>query len=84
MLNGLQAPTAVDMRAGLPPGEVPDMPGQGEDSVDAPFEGQREQANPPVNYSHPEQVGHKTTFGLSTMLASSIFQRQLQSCRVRL
>lgn len=52
----MQAPLPVDMRAGVAAGEQVELPGKGEDSVDAPFERQREQATPPVFYSHPDQV----------------------------
>ena len=56
LLPWLQAPLAVDMRAGLAAGEQVELPGQGEESVDAPFERQREQATSPIFYSHPDQV----------------------------
>ncbi|KAK9865139.1 hypothetical protein WJX84_008081, partial [Apatococcus fuscideae] len=53
--QGWNPPIAADMRGGLAAGEEVELPGQGEDSMDAPFEQQREQANPPVVYLHPSQ-----------------------------
>ncbi|KAK9834671.1 hypothetical protein WJX74_007213 [Apatococcus lobatus] len=51
-----RAPLAVNMQAGLAAGEQAELPGQGEESVDAPFEQQREQATKPIFYSRPDQV----------------------------
>lgn len=65
LLPWLQAPLAVDMRAGLAAGEQVELPGQGEESVDAPFERQREQATSPIFYSHPDQVANTASFAPS-------------------